>query len=477
MAFKFDYSNPLIPRSELFIDGYAFQDEYGYAYYRDRGTEIQITDETFIVPSTMLMTLDYIPFSQESFSLRIDNVEATYLSALVATAVPSAGTVVINFQTGDLKFHSSDIGKEIKVSYKGIKSNFDKAYHFERFLQGQSNLNNDLQAVVEDIGDINDNLIIPPETSTNSALAVWSGTDGRTLADSYSTISGGALSLGKDGYPGSWEIYDNNLGDWVSFSSDDGVASFEGGYEWNFDSIVKAPQLDISGNSTIGSLTTNTVRINSRPTFWNATTSSNSIVIGNGTNTTSIYRDATGLNISSHVIPTTSGVFNLGGPLIRFNVGYFNALNLAQGIDAPNATNTTNALKLGGDFRLYRSSANVGYTPDSLTVEDNLSVLGTATGRVKVLTTNTPSAADSGSILTGGAVILPNPSNTGCCFWVFYEGDLNSVETPAGQIVNYNGAGDGAGAIYNNTPNGSLFLYATGTNWQVVYTSGNWDLI
>jgi hypothetical protein len=108
---------------------------------------------------------------------------------------------------------------------------------------------------------------------------------------------------------------------------------------------------------------------------------------------------------------------------------------------------------------------------------DDIKASGTANAKIKIVSSNDPAVSDSGSVLTGGSINLPNPSNTGCFFWIDADSDAQTVSTPAGIIDNYNGSGGGAGTIYSTTANAYLFLYANGTDWRVLYTSGNWDLV
>jgi hypothetical protein len=137
------------------------------------------------------------------------------------------------------------------------------------------------------------------------------------------------------------------------------------------------------GNSIIGTDSTNTLIVNSKTDIANATSSTDRLRIGNGSNIFDMYRDGAGFRISSaSIIPEINGSISLGDSSFRF-LGVFtqglnangdsvigtNGLNTAtinSTTSFPNATSEANAITIGSatPFKLWRGAENTLYTND-----------------------------------------------------------------------------------------------------------------
>jgi len=149
--------------------------------------------------------------------------------------------------------------------------------------------------------------------------------------------------------------------------------------------------LSVKGDVTLGDANTDTLTINAGPVnFPNATTTGDALVLGGDAN---LYRSAADILFTDDSL-TVAGNFITNGN-ITLGSDASDTLTINAGpVNIPNATSVGDAINIGGDVNLYRSSANVLRTDDSLsiggdtTITGNLSVLGDFT-RIDTLVTVT----------------------------------------------------------------------------------------
>ena len=137
--------------------------------------------------------------------------------------------------------------------------------------------------------------------------------------------------------------------------------------------------LTVKGDVTIGDANSDTLTINSGPVnFPSALNDGDALILGGDAN---LYRSAANVLRTDDSLIVGVNLSAFGDVTLGDNASDTVTIN-AGPVNLPNATAAADALTLGGDVNLYRSSANVLRTDDSLsvggdaTITGNLSVIG-----------------------------------------------------------------------------------------------------
>ncbi len=169
----------------------------------------------------------------------------------------------------------------------------------------------------------------------------------------------------------------------------------------NLDAITDTGSLAdliVTGNTTLGNSSSDTVTVDAGDTvFTNATSSADSLMLGTVVGGANLYRSAadTLKTDDNLVVDADATLGSAAADTVTVNGGP---------VALPNATSALDALTLGADTNLFRSAVDTLRTDDSLLVNADLTSNGN--------TTLGNSATDTITI-NAGPVNLPNATNAG----------------------------------------------------------------